>query len=108
MHQPQGLIPSEEAHACSVEGNCAIHALFALWLRGLTMPRYYFTIRSCDQEHEDERCAVLQDVAAAVDHACRIVRELSVSGYTDPGLLVSVRNEMGEIVLSVPFLAACA
>jgi hypothetical protein len=72
------------------------------------MPRYYFTIRSCDQEHEDERCAVLQDVAAALDHACRIVRELSVSGYTDPGLLVSVKNEMREIVLSVPFLAACA
>jgi hypothetical protein len=105
MHQPQGLIRSEEVHACSVEG-----ALFTrpLWLRGLTMPRYYFTIRSCDQEHEDERCAVLQDVAAALDYACRIVRELSVGGYTDPGLLVSVRNEMREIVLSVPFLAACA
>ena len=51
---------------------------------------------------------MLQDVAAALDYACRMVRELSVSGYNDPGLAVSVRNEMREIVLSVPFLAACA
>jgi hypothetical protein len=72
------------------------------------MPRYYFTTRSCDQEHGDERCAVLQDVAAALDYACRMVRELNASGYNDPGLLVSVRNEMREVVLSVPFLAACA
>jgi hypothetical protein len=72
------------------------------------MPRYYFTTRSCDQEREDERCAVLQDVAAALDYACRMVRELSVSEYNDPGLLVSVRNEMREVVLSVPFLPACA
>ena len=51
---------------------------------------------------------MLQDVSAALDYACRIVRELSAKGYNDPGLLVSVRKEMREIVLSVPFLAACA
>jgi hypothetical protein len=72
------------------------------------MPRYYFTVRSCEQGHEDERCAVLQDIVAALDYACRMVRELSVNGCDDPGLLVSVRNEMREIVLSIPFLAACA
>jgi hypothetical protein len=72
------------------------------------MPRYYFAIRSGDREDEDERCAVLQDVAAALDHACHLIRELSVSGYNDPGLAVSVRNENREMVLSVPFLAACA
>jgi hypothetical protein len=72
------------------------------------MPRYYFTIRSGDHEHEDERCAVLQDAAAALDYACCMVQELSVNKYNDPGLLVSVRNEKREIVLSVPFLAACA
>jgi hypothetical protein len=76
--------------------------------RKATMPQYSFTIRSSDHEHKAERCVVLQDVAAALDHACRIVRELSAKGYNDPGLLVSVRNEMREIVLSVPFLAACA
>jgi hypothetical protein len=52
---------------------------------------------------------VLQDAAAALDYACQMVRELSVDGrYNDPGLIVSVRNEMREIVLTVPFLAACA
>ena len=51
---------------------------------------------------------VLQDVAAALDYACSIARELSVNKYGDPGLTVSVRNEKREMVLSVPFLAACA
>jgi hypothetical protein len=73
------------------------------------MPQYYFTIRSYAHEHKEERCAVLQDAAAALDYACQMVRELSVDGrYNDPGLIVSVRNEMREIVLTVPFLAACA
>lgn len=71
------------------------------------MPQYYFTIRSGDHE-DDERCAVLADATAALDYACSIVRELGVSGYNDPGLAVSVRNEKREIVLSIPFLAACA
>jgi hypothetical protein len=74
---------------------------------GAIMPKYYFTIRSGDHE-DDERCVVLQDVAAALDYACCIARELSLNKYGDPGLAVSVRNEMREIVLSVPFLAACA
>ena len=72
------------------------------------MPQYYFTIRSGDREDDDERCVVLQDVAAALDYACGIVRELSVNKYDDAGLAVIVRNETREIVLSVPFLAACA
>ena len=74
------------------------------------MPQYSFTIRASDHEHKAERCVVLQDVSAALDYACRIVRELSAEDDSskDPGLLVSVRNEMREIVLSVPFLAACA
>ena len=71
------------------------------------MPKYYFTIRSGDHE-DDERCVVLQDVAAALDYACCIARELSVNKYGDPGLTVSVRNEKREIVLSIPFLAASA
>ena len=41
-------------------------------------------------------------------YACRMVRELSANGCNDPGLLLCVRNEMREIVLSLPFLAACA
>jgi hypothetical protein len=73
-----------------------------------TVPQYSFTIRSVEHEHA-ECNAVLEDDAAALDFACRMVRELSgEDGYNDPGLAVSVRNEMREIVLSVPFLPACA
>jgi hypothetical protein len=49
------------------------------------MPQYSFTIRSSDHEHKAERCVVLQDVSAALDYACRIVRELSAKGYNGPG-----------------------
>ena len=73
------------------------------------MPQYYFAFRSYDGNHKEEHCAALPDVAAALDYACRMIWELSLNGrYNDPGLVVSVRNEMGERVLSVPFLAACA
>ena len=87
--------------------NSPPHALFPLWLGGGHHASILLSIRSGDREDEDERCAVLQDVAAALDHACHLVRELSVSGYNDRGLAVSVRNENREMVLSVPFLAAC-
>jgi hypothetical protein len=72
------------------------------------VPRYYFTIRSCDHERKDEHRVVLRDVSAAFDYACRMVRELTASGYNDPGLLVIVRNEMRQRVLSIPSLPACA
>ena len=42
------------------------------------MPEYSFTIRPSD--HMQVHCAALQDVSAALDHACRILRELSVNG----------------------------
>jgi hypothetical protein len=38
-----------------------------------------------------------------------MIRELKASGgYDDPGLVIEVRNEMRQMVLSIPFLAACA
>jgi uncharacterized protein DUF6894 len=73
------------------------------------LPQYLFVIRWSDHEEDDERGTALEDDAAALDYACRMVRELRASGgYDDPGLVLNVRNEMREIVLSVPFLAACA
>jgi hypothetical protein len=51
------------------------------------MPRYCFTVRSADHVQKDERCAVLQDATAALDYACRIIKELSAKGHNDPGLL---------------------
>jgi hypothetical protein len=72
------------------------------------MPEYSFAIRSLYHRHKEEHRVALQDVSAALDYACRMLRDLSVNGCNDPGLLMTVRNEMRETVLSVPLLAACA
>ena len=55
----------------------SLHFARCSYGRKATMPQYSFTIRSSDHEHKAERCVVLQDVSAALDYACRIVRELS-------------------------------
>jgi hypothetical protein len=59
------------------------------------MPEYFFAVRRSDQEHPDERATALNDIAAALDYACHMVRELQANGgYDDPRLVVTVRNEM--------------
>ena len=51
----------------------------------------------------------LPDVAAALNHAERLIRELKENGdYNDPNLMVIVRDGMKQVVLSIPFLAASA
>jgi hypothetical protein len=73
------------------------------------MPRYFFSIRSTDSEDHDEDGIELPDDAAALDYACRIVRELKANGgYDDPRMVVQVQNERQQTVLSIPFLVACA
>lgn len=73
------------------------------------MPRYYFTIRWSDREDIDPQGTELADDDAALDYGCRMVQRLQASGgYDDPGLILEVRNEKREMVLSIPFLPACA
>jgi hypothetical protein len=73
------------------------------------LPRYYFTVLWSNHEDIDPQGTLLADDAAALGHACRMVRRLLASGdYDDPGLVVEVRNEMRQRVLSIPFLAGCA
>jgi hypothetical protein len=73
------------------------------------MPEYFFAIRRSGQERLDERATALNDIAAALDYACHLVRKLRADGgYDDPDLLVTVRNEMRQIVLSISFFPACA
>jgi hypothetical protein len=73
------------------------------------MQRYFFKLRWPDHERDDQIGTPLQDDAAALDHACRMVQELMAGGgYDDPGLGLEVRNELHKIVLYVPFVAACA
>jgi hypothetical protein len=73
------------------------------------VPEYFFAIRRPDQEHLDEHATALSDITAALDYACHMVRELRANGgYNDPRLMVTVKNAMSQIVLSIPFLPACA
>ena len=75
---------------------------------GGQMPQYFFTVRAGESD-ADERAAELNDDAAALAYACEIVRELMQSlACTDRSSLVKVRDETRPMVLSIPFLAACA
>jgi hypothetical protein len=73
------------------------------------MPRYFFTIRWPEYRALDEHGTQLEDDTAALNHACRLVRELRArGGYDNPALLLHVSCESRQMVLSIPFLAACA
>jgi hypothetical protein len=73
------------------------------------LPRYHFTVRWSDHEDIDPRGSELADNDAALAYACRLIRQLQVSGgYDDPGLILEVRNEKRETVLFIPFLPAYA
>ena len=73
------------------------------------MPQYFFSIRAGGDGTPAERAAELCDDAAALAHACEIVREL-MQGLThaDRSSLVKVRDETRPMVFSIPFFAACA
>jgi hypothetical protein len=72
------------------------------------MPQYFFTIRTGDVDAA-ERAAELKDDAAALAYACEIVREVMHRlARADHSSMVQVRDETRPIVLSIPFLAACA
>jgi hypothetical protein len=71
--------------------------------------RYFFSVRWPDHEDDDTNGTLLSDEAAALGCADRLVRELKEGGgYNDPGLMVIVRDGTQRVVLSIPFLAACA
>ena len=73
------------------------------------MPQYFFAVRAGDGD-APERAAELSDDAAALAFAYEIIRELTKTGIasTHPGSLVKVSDETRPMVLSIPFLAACA
>ena len=72
------------------------------------MPRYYFTIRLSNREEADQHGTLLEDDAGALDHACRIVREVQAGTGYDCARLVIVGNDKQEMVLTMPFPLACA
>src|SRR5262249_7283394 len=80
-----------------------------LCAEGGYMPQYFFSIRAGGDDAPAEPTAVLNDDAAALAYACEILRELMHSLVrTDRNSRVTVRDETRPMVLSIPFLAACA
>ena len=75
------------------------------------MPRYFFSIHRGDQVEDDPDGTYLPDVAAALSFAEYTIRELrKKSGYTynnDPALMMIVKDEGRQTVLSLPFFPGC-
>ena len=73
------------------------------------MPRYSFTIHGRDRVADDPDGTYLPDVAAALSYAKYTVRELrKKSGYkNDLALMMIVRDQTGQTVLSLPFFPGC-
>ena len=73
------------------------------------MPRYFFTIHGQDRVADDPEGTYLPDAAAALSYAEYTIRELrKKSGYkNDLALMMIVRDQTGQTVLSLPFFPGC-
>jgi hypothetical protein len=73
------------------------------------MPRYFFTIHRQDQVEDDPDGTYLPDAEAALSYAEYTIRELrKKSGYKDDlALMMMVKDEAGQTVLSLPFFPGC-
>jgi len=73
------------------------------------MPKYFFAIHKKDRVEDDPEGIYLPDVAAAVSYAEGTIRELrKKSGYEDDlSLMMIVRDQTGQMVLSLPFFPGC-
>jgi len=72
------------------------------------MPRYFFTIQGQDRVEGDPDGTYLPDTAAALSYAEYTIRELRrKSGYNDLALMMFVKDQAGQTVLSLPFFPGC-
>ena len=73
------------------------------------MPRYFFTTHGRAKVEDDPAGTDLPDVAAALSYAEYTIRELrKKSGYkNDLALMMIVRDQTGQTVLSLPFFPGC-
>jgi hypothetical protein len=72
------------------------------------MPRYFFTIHGQNRVEDDPAGTYLPDVAAALSYAEYTIRELrKKSGYDDPALMMFVKDQARQTVLSLPFFPGC-
>jgi hypothetical protein len=98
--------PTPHFHSLRVENLTGVWAA----LDEVAVPRYFLAIRWPDgRKQDDPGGTFLPNEAAALSYAERTIESLrKESGYDDPGLMMFVRNERQQIVLSIPFLPACA
>ena len=72
------------------------------------MLRYFFTIHGQERVTDDPEGTYLPDAAAALSYAEYTIRELrKKSGYNDLGLMMFVKDQAGQTVLSLPFFPGC-
>lgn len=75
------------------------------------MPRYFFAIYGQSEVEDDTAGTYLPNVAAALSYAEYTIRELrKETGYTynnDPALMMVVKDQAGQTVLSLPFFPGC-
>jgi hypothetical protein len=73
------------------------------------MPRYFFTIHRQDRIENDRDGTYLPNAHAALSYADYTIRELRKrSGYADDlTLMMIVRDQAGQTVLSLPFFPGC-
>ena len=75
------------------------------------MPQYFFTIHREHRVEDDPDGTYLPDDTAAISYAEHTIRELrKKSGYTfnnDPALMMFVKDEARQTVLSLPFFPGC-
>ena len=73
------------------------------------MPRYFFTILRQDRAQNDPDGTYLPDAEAALSYADHTIQELrKKNAYEgDPSLMMIVKDQAGQTVLSLPFFPGC-
>jgi hypothetical protein len=71
------------------------------------MPQYFFTIHREDRIEDDRAGAYLPDAEAALSYADHTIRELRKKSGDDLSLMMMVKDQAGQIVLSLPFCPGC-
>ena len=72
------------------------------------MPRYFFTIHGRNRVEDDRDGTYLPDVAAALSYAEYTIQELRrKGGYNDLALMMFVKDQAEQTVLSLPFFPGC-
>ena len=69
--------------------------------------RYFFTIHGQDRVADDPEGTYLPDEAAALSHAEYTIRELRKKSVYDLSLMMIVKDQAGQTVLSLPFFPGC-